>query len=149
MTVGTTYEYQIVKASTVGYTGYGYIYAGINAPLVDSRGKVILVVDNSFSSSLSNELARLQSDLTGDGWSVVRRDVGRNDTPQNVKSVITAAYQADTNNVKAVFLFGHVPILAQRQLERGWASSPPHAGRRLLWRYGRRLEQPKQFALGC
>src|ERR1041384_1851201 len=34
VTSGTAYEYQIVK-STSQYTGYGYIYAGINAPLND------------------------------------------------------------------------------------------------------------------
>jgi hypothetical protein len=34
---GTAYEYQIVKAMS-GYTGYGYIYTGINVPLVDNRG---------------------------------------------------------------------------------------------------------------
>ncbi|MDB6035194.1 MAG: hypothetical protein JWM16_5532 [Verrucomicrobiales bacterium] len=114
--VGATYEYQIVKAATVGYTGYGYIYAGINAPLNDNRGKVVLVVDNTFTSSLSNELGRLQSDLAGDGWTVLRRDVSRNDTPANVKAQITAAYQADPQNVKAVFLFGHVPILRSGSL---------------------------------
>lgn len=108
--VGATYEYKIVKAASAGYTGYGYIYAGINAPLMDSRGKIVLVVDNTHSAALSNELARLQSDLTGDGWTVLRRDVSRNDTPANVKAQITAAYQSDPQNVKAVFLFGHVPI---------------------------------------
>ena len=42
--IGATYEYRIVKAATVGYTGYGYIYAGINAPMPDSRGKVRLLL---------------------------------------------------------------------------------------------------------
>src|SRR5437016_5057459 len=32
--VGSTYEYAIVKAASLGYTGYGYIYAGVNASLV-------------------------------------------------------------------------------------------------------------------
>src|SRR5690348_4705592 len=40
VTSGTAYEYQIVK-STSQYTGYGYIYAGINAPLTDNRGKLL------------------------------------------------------------------------------------------------------------
>jgi len=31
--VGATYEYAIIKAATLGYTGYGYIFSGINAPL--------------------------------------------------------------------------------------------------------------------
>lgn len=110
VTVGATYEYRITKAASLGYTGHGYIYAGINAPMPDTRGKVVLVVDNTYSSQLTNELARLQSDLTGDGWTVVRRDVGRNDTPASVKATIQNVYSADAANVKAVFLFGHVPI---------------------------------------
>ena len=107
--VGTPYEYQIVKAMP-GYTGYGYIYAGINVPLVDNRGKVILVVDNTVSGSLSSELTRLEKDLAGDGWTVVRRDVPRTDSAANVKNVIKSVYNADTANTKAVFLFGHVPV---------------------------------------
>ena len=47
VTSGIAYEYRIVKAAG-SYTGYGYITTGINAPLVDSRGKVILIVDNTF-----------------------------------------------------------------------------------------------------
>src|SRR6185436_12064130 len=43
VTVGSTYEYQVVK-NTSSYTGYGYIYAGVNAPLTESRGKLVLVV---------------------------------------------------------------------------------------------------------
>src|SRR5215471_1885919 len=38
VSVGTTYEYQVVKA-TSQYTGYGYLYAGIQAPMADYRGK--------------------------------------------------------------------------------------------------------------
>src|SRR5437016_2764562 len=36
VSVGTTYEYQIHKTSS-GYDGYGYLYSGINVPLVESR----------------------------------------------------------------------------------------------------------------
>ena len=107
--IGTAYEYQIVKAMS-GYTGYGYIYTGINVPLVDNRGKVILVVDNTVAGSLASELTRLEKDLVGDGWTVVRRDVSRNDTAANVKNVIRSAYNLDSANTKAVFLFGHVPV---------------------------------------
>jgi hypothetical protein len=108
---GGTYEYQIIKAGTIGYTGYGYIYTGINSPLTDNRGKIVLVVATNSTVGLDAELARLQSDLSGDGWTVLRHDVSSNDTPVNVKSLITTDYNADPANVSAVFLFGHVPIL--------------------------------------
>src|SRR3954471_23889317 len=75
VSVGSTYECAIVKNASLGYFGYGYIFSGIQAPLVDFRGKLILIVDNRFTTSLSNELAVLQSDLTGDGWTVLRHAV--------------------------------------------------------------------------
>ena len=115
--IGLTYEYQIYKVATLGYTGFGYIYTGINAPLTENRGTVLLIVATNCTMSLSNELSRLQTDLVGDGWKVLRHDVSSNDTPANVKGVITNDYFADPVNVKSVFLFGHVPILQSGELD--------------------------------
>jgi hypothetical protein len=111
VTAGSAYEYQIYKTSTLGYFGYGYIYAGINLPVTESRGKLVLLVASETAGSLSTELTRLQSDLTGDGWQVIRHDVSSNATPAYAKSFIVSDYNADPSNVKAVFLFGHLPIL--------------------------------------
>jgi len=110
VSVGSAYEYQIVKLAQPGYTGYGYIYAGIEAPLTESRGKLILIVANTYAASLSTELARLESDLNGDGWTVVRHDVSSSDSPANVRNLIISDYNADPANVNSVFLFGHVPV---------------------------------------
>lgn len=109
--VGATYEYQIIKNATLGYIGTGYVFSGIQAPLVEDRGKLILIVENRHSAALSNELARLQRDLVGDGWTVIRHDVSTNQTPASVRNLIIADYNADPAKVNTVFLFGHVPIL--------------------------------------
>ena len=115
VTIGATYEYQIVKAAS-GYAGYGYIYTGINAPLVEGRGKVVLIVDNTYAADLSAELARLDQDLVGDGWQVQRHDVARDENPINIKALIQSDYAADPANVQAVFLFGHVPVVRSGNL---------------------------------
>jgi hypothetical protein len=107
--VSTPYEYQIVKATSL-YTGYGYLYSGVNVAMTDNRGKLLLVVDNTYAEALTNELAQLQQDLVGDGWGVIRLDVGRNDSVPSVKDKIKAQYSTDPANVKCVFLFGHVPV---------------------------------------
>lgn len=109
--VGTTYEYQIVKEANLGYKGYGYIFAGIQAPLAEDRGKLILIVQNRHAPALSSELARLQSDLTGDGWTVIRHDVTTNNSPASVRNLIITDYNADPTKVNTVLLFGHVPVL--------------------------------------
>jgi hypothetical protein len=116
VSVEQTYEYQIVKSGVIGYTGYGYIYTGINAPLTENRGKLVLIVATNSTGGLVNELARLETDLLGDGWSVLRHDVSASDSPITVKNLIRADYFADPANVTAVFLFGHVPILQSGRL---------------------------------
>src|SRR6185436_2207069 len=85
-------------------------YAGIEAPLVENRGKVILLVEVSQEASLAGELSRFEEDLTGDGWSVVRADVSSSDTPANVRSTIQGIYRADPASTKALILFGHIPV---------------------------------------
>lgn len=110
VSVGTTYEYQVEKQTVVGYAGYGYIYCGIEAPAIEDRGKLLLMVADNMAAPLSNELARLESDLTGDGWQVIRHNVSTNDSPDHVRSLIVDDYFREAN-VQAVFLFGHIPIL--------------------------------------
>jgi hypothetical protein len=125
VSVGTAYEYQVVR-NAGGYSAYGYALSGIDVPLVENRGKVVLVVDNTHASALAAELTRLQEDLAGDGWTVVRHDVARNDSPAAVKALIRSAYNADPANVKSVFLFGHVPVPYSGQLNPD--GHPDHLG---------------------
>src|SRR5262249_16295375 len=102
---------QVTKAGKVGYTGYGYIYAGMEVPATESRGTIVLVTAIETAATLAAELARLQTDLIGDGWQVIRHDVSSNYSPQSVRTQLQNDYRADHANVNAVFLFGHVPIL--------------------------------------
>ena len=109
VSVGTAYEYQVVKSTSL-YSGYGYLYGGIKVAPSENRGKLLLVVDKTYAGQLASELGRLQQDLTGDGWTVIRLDVNRNDSVTTVKELIKAQYNADPQNVKSVFLFGRVPV---------------------------------------
>jgi len=111
--IGEAYEYMILGSSsyrTTTWATYGFIYAGIDVPMIDSRGKLILVVDNTHAAALDAELARLQLDLIGDGWTVIRHDVSPTQTVTSVKALIQADYQGDPDHVKSLLLFGHVPV---------------------------------------
>ncbi|HLP76426.1 MAG TPA: hypothetical protein VK327_05845 [Candidatus Paceibacterota bacterium] len=107
--VGIPYEYQVVKKSPA-CVGYGYILSGIRVPLQENRGKLLLVVDNTYAADLAPELDRLQQDIVGDGWTVTRINIDRSARVNAVKKLIKSEYDADPSNVKAVFLFGHVPV---------------------------------------
>ncbi|MCB9781619.1 MAG: hypothetical protein H6751_01460 [Candidatus Omnitrophica bacterium] len=104
--VGVGYEYKV----WTNPSQEGYVYAGIQIPMVEDRGIVHLVVDNTKSASLELELTRLEMDLRGDGWEVLRDDVSPYDSVENVKSLILGHYNANPNRLKAVFLFGRIPV---------------------------------------
>ena len=108
VSVGTNYEYKVVRISA-GVTGTGYINTGIQVPVVDYRGKIILLVDNTLTSSLATELTQLTNDLRADGWGVIRSDVSRTASVTSIKSIIQGHYNSDPTNVKALYIVGHVP----------------------------------------
>jgi len=110
VTVGTEYEYRVERTGS-SFDGNAYIDTGIELPLVESRGKLVLLVDDTYTTSLATEITQLISDLTGDGWLVLRHDVSRAATPPTVRSLVQADYNADPTRVKAVFLLGRIPVL--------------------------------------
>jgi hypothetical protein len=105
---GAGYEYAVYKIAP-SYGAPGFICAGIGAPLVDDRGTILLIVDETHATALAAEIARLRLDLVGDGWTVRRRDVARAASPLRVKELIREAYRGD-QKLRAVFLLGHVPV---------------------------------------
>jgi hypothetical protein len=86
------------------------VAAGIEVPLVESRGKVVLLVDRTQAAAIAAELTRLAQDLVGDGWTVLRHDVSPTDSVPSVKALIQADYAADPTHVLAVLLLGHIPV---------------------------------------
>ncbi|MBK9417024.1 MAG: hypothetical protein IPN62_06940 [Flavobacteriales bacterium] len=110
VSVNTSYEYKVVRTTINLGSGYGYVNAAIELAMVEDRGKVVLLVDNTFTSSLATQLTQLTTDLEGDGWQVVRHDVSRTSPVTSVKNLVVNAYNADPTRVKAVLIIGHVPV---------------------------------------
>jgi hypothetical protein len=110
VSINTSYEYKVVRTTSNLGSGQGYVNAGIAVDMVEDRGKMVLLVDNTFTTSLATQLAQLQSDLEGDGWKVIRHDVSRTAPVTSVKALVVNAYNADPTKVNAVFIVGHVPV---------------------------------------
>lgn len=111
---GTYYEYKVTASSSSNYgsqTVNGYISSGINVSLEEFKGKIILVVDNTYQASLAQEIQDLKDELLADKWIVADTHyVSRNATPPSVRSLIQATYNQDPANTKAVYLIGRVPV---------------------------------------
>lgn len=115
-TIGKAYEYRIARpAFTSGSNSYiltaAYVAVTVEAPLVDSRGTVLLVADTTSATALPGELARLEMDLVGDGWKVARLDFAPHGvgTHQALRTAIINARAADST-INALYLFGRLPV---------------------------------------
>lgn len=88
---------------------YGFIYAGIELPEIEDRGKILLLVENSLTTPLAAEIEELKIDYIKDGWQVILREVDATDSPTDVRTMIQDLYAAESE-LKSVFILGHVPI---------------------------------------
>ncbi len=131
VSVGTAYEFRTdVYNQSVAYSGY--VCTGVELPTPEDRGKLVLVVERSLEAPLTHELARFERDLTGDGWTVIRKvtdacrigQAGWINAVVSTRTLIQSEYQADSDHVKAAILFGAVPIALS-----GWTSPDGHEPR--------------------
>ncbi|MCF7708112.1 MAG: LamG domain-containing protein [Verrucomicrobia bacterium] len=107
---GTTFEYRVNSRK---------LTAGIQLPATEQRGGVILLVDQTLTKTLKPDLERLERDLIGDGWFVIRHDVPRHiDTNhqanipniKQIKSLITGDFTNSPVVPETLFIIGHVAI---------------------------------------
>ena len=117
VTEGVAYEYQVKRSfrdptnPDADHDAYGYIVAGINVPVVDRRGRAILVVEGRIAETLADRVARFRQDLVGDGWTVDQIVVGAADSPVGIRDQIRTAYYAGEARATALILLGHVPVV--------------------------------------
>lgn len=116
---GQAFEYQVERVTHNFYgpldgTAYGFVYAGNRVALTESRGRVLLVVDQTRASAISAELTRYRRDLLADGWTVqqilVARDNGDPRQAVTVRAQIQAAALSQSAPLKSIVLIGHVPV---------------------------------------
>ena len=109
VSINISYEYRVLKTSDSA-TGYGYINSGIEVPAIESRGIMMLIIEESIKDSLDYEIATLIGDLEGDGWRVRPKYVSREADVTAVKETIVNTYNEDKANTKAVYLLGRIPV---------------------------------------
>lgn len=124
--VGIAYEYKLHR--THGNVT-SYVASGIEVPLEEERGKIILVVDSTIAAPLASELTRFELDLVGDGWIVIRQDSARDGagTAEDLKTWIVAKYNEDPENTAMLLLFGHLPIVMSGYSKPDGHDRVPHA----------------------
>ncbi|MEM6963960.1 MAG: PKD domain-containing protein [Bacteroidota bacterium] len=88
---------------------YGFIYASIELPPIEDRGKILLLVQDNLVADLEEAIHQLQLDFVGDGYQVLTEAIDPNDSPNNVRTVIQNLYSQHPE-LNSVFILGHIPI---------------------------------------
>ena len=108
---GIAYDYFVERTLPDSHwQSAGFLRAGIELPLVEDRGQIALVIEEAVLAPLSAEIARLEEDLRGDGWTTVRASAPSLASPPEVKETIRALYRAAPDRLRQVLLFGHIPV---------------------------------------
>ncbi len=108
---GNAYEYMFEKINGPdGWAVYGYAFSGHRFPMVSNRGTILVIIDSTHKTFLSNELRTYRNDLIGDGWKTVVKYFSPSTTVAQIKSYIYNTYISDPTNVKSVVLVGNLAV---------------------------------------
>lgn len=128
------YEYAICKNAkdgTFNRIAIGYVATGVDILPIATRGKVLILVDETLATQLAQKLDRFENTLTLDGWYPVRKTVPRAETFDSAKVMITKSYiEEEFVNPKggvleSVVLVGRVPVPYSGGFKSGSNFSPP------------------------
>jgi len=130
----TVYEYAVCRnAKDVNFNriAIGYVATGVNVMPIPTRGKVLILVDQTFASQLATKLDRYENLLTLDGWYPVRKLAPRAENFDSAKVMQTKALINDEYNstkggtLEAIVLVGRVPVPYSGAFKSGSNFSPP------------------------
>ncbi len=107
---GNAYDYWIIAAQGTSAIAYGYIYAGNELKEVPYKGGIVLLIDSNYMLPLASEIARLNNDLSAEGWEVSTMYAGRNSSPASVKARLVPFVKSRRRTVTTLLILGHIPV---------------------------------------
>lgn len=110
---GIEYEYGF-ETYNGKFSAWQYLSVVNNMPLIEKRGRLIILADSSVIEPLRYEIERLRLDIISDGWkcniiSVPRAEEFDPEKVKQVKELIVNEYNSN-KGLDAVFLLGRVPV---------------------------------------
>lgn len=132
--IGMAYEYQVIRKAR-DIVDVGYWLAGSEVPAVETRGRALLVIDETIAEPLAARLDRFERDLIGDGWRVVKHSAPRHDGKDAVanlanaralRSWITQTVEDARGTPHSLILVGHVPVVFSGRVAPDGHEHVPH-----------------------
>lgn len=126
---GEVYEYRLFQRLNDRIAAFyrsGVVSAAYDKPLIESPGRVCVLVDETVAVALTADLVQFASDLRDDGWMVslqtqprtavvpwdnsAAAGITRRAECEAVKSTARQFYDQDPGSARALILVGHLPV---------------------------------------
>ena len=113
---GALYHYTVYNPQKPGKSSGG-IAVAVATPPLESRGRVLVIVDETIETRIQSELRTFERDLVGDGWEVTRASAARHSdsvwasnppASNRVRNLIRAEHERQP--LTLVVLVGHVVV---------------------------------------
>ena len=85
------------------------IKVGFEIPRVDYRGRLLLIVEQSLTSSLQDKIDQWIQNTEGDGWEIIQKNVNKSASVVEVKDVIKQEYGSQ-EGLQSIFIFGDIAV---------------------------------------
>lgn len=105
--VGQTYEYAVQASNNYSITGY--VYAGIEIAPRHQAGRVLLLIDSTYTIPAEQELEVYIKDLIKEGWKVNKEIISRNKSVSGVKQIIDNVKQ-QYPDLSGIIILGHIAV---------------------------------------
>lgn len=105
---GKAYEYRVSRSSS-SVPGTGYMYSSILMPANEWNGTILLLVENSVSTPLQNEIDRWKNDVRNEGWNPISIVVDPSLSVVDIRKTIVDMQKIHPD-LRSVFILGHVKV---------------------------------------
>lgn len=123
--IGTKKEIMVTKKEGNNVIAFNVISLGKEVEMPYYQGGILLLVDDTLANELDLELIQLEQDLILEGWDVFKLFVSRNDSPAEVKELIKTVAADMKQQLKSIYIIGHVPVPYSGFFSRNGTALPP------------------------
>lgn len=115
----------VAKKDGNNVVAFNVISIGKEVEIPYSQGGIVFLVDETYSYALEDDIFAIQNEMEKEGWGVVKLDVARTDTPADIKTLIKQVKEDMDQEIKAIYIIGHVPVPYRGHFSRFGTALPP------------------------
>ncbi len=123
--IGTSKEIMVAKKDGNNVVAFNVISIGKEVEMPYSQGGIIFLVDEEVDEELKTDIFNIQVEMQLEGWQAIKIVVPRTKTPVKIKESILNLKNIWDQEIKAIYIIGHVPVPYSGHFSRFGTALPP------------------------